>query len=207
MNPEAWAAAQVEEVAKELEKKAKRERPAKPRGVFFRPRPQGEAIGLKGQRGEWWVLWYDADSRRHREKAGTKAAALALYQRRKTEVRQFRHFPESMRQKQHASLKDLVADYLEAVRASQAKTAVRIARRLAEVVGILGNVEARSIKPEDLERLKIKLTPGQRTTNRKPASVNRYLQGRGGWQASLCLTLRRMLSPIRTRKPGGGSAL
>jgi hypothetical protein len=77
VSPEAWAAAQVEEVAKGLEKKAKREKQAPPRGVFFRARANGEVIGPKGQRGEWWVLWYDGDGGRHREKAGTKAAALA----------------------------------------------------------------------------------------------------------------------------------
>src|SRR3972149_11641278 len=89
VNPEAWAAAQVEEVAKDVEKEAKPGKKAvtKTRGVFFRARANGEVVGPKGQRGEWWVCWFDADSRKHREKAGTKAAALALYQRRKTEVR------------------------------------------------------------------------------------------------------------------------
>ena len=69
-----------------------------------------------------------------------------------------------------------MADYLEAVRASQAKTADVIARRLAVVVGILGNVETKTIKAEDLERLKIKLATGTRTATRKPASINRFLQ-------------------------------
>jgi integrase len=101
--------------------------------------------------------------------------AVDLYRRRKTEVRQGVKFPESMRQRD-VRLRDLVADYLEAVRASQAKTAGVIARRLAVVVGILGNVEAKTVKAETLERLKLKLATGTRTATRKPASINRFLQ-------------------------------
>jgi len=195
VNPEAWAAAQVEVAAREVEKREKPKRkqaPVRTRGVFFAWRPGGEVVGpkhvcaerkcdkakcaLDGEtRGEWWTVWFDADGGKHREKAGTKAAALDLYRRRKTEVRQGVKFPETMRRRD-ARLKDLVADYLEAVGASQAKTADVIARRLAVVVGILGNVEARTIKAEDLERLKIKLATGTRVEIRKPASVNRYLQ-------------------------------
>ncbi len=157
----------------------------KDRGIFFKPRPTGEAVGPQGRRGEWWTVWYDQDGRRHREKAGTKSMALDLYRRRKTEVRQGVKFPETMRRRD-VRLKDLVADYLEAVRASQARTADVIERRLAVVVGILGNVDAQAVKPEDLERLKVKLTVGQRERKlkdgtkqkitRKPASINRFLQ-------------------------------
>lgn len=132
-------------------------------------------MGPQGRRGEWRVEWHDGDGGRHREKAGTKSLALDLYRRRKSEVRQLVKFPESMRQRD-ARLKDLVADYLEAVGASQAKTADVIARRLAVVVGILGNVEAKTVKAEDLERLKLKLATGTRTATRKAASINRYLQ-------------------------------
>ena len=45
VNPEAWAAAQVEEVVKGLEKKQKRTKrtpPPKVRGVFFRLNPNGQ---------------------------------------------------------------------------------------------------------------------------------------------------------------------
>ena len=118
----------------------------KDRGILFRERPHGEAVGPNGRRGEWWARWYDADGGEHREKAGTKSMALDLFRRRKTEVRQGVKFPETMRQRD-ARLKDLVADYLEAVRASQVKTADVIARRLAVVVEILGNGPAKAIKP------------------------------------------------------------
>lgn len=90
-------------------------------------------------------------------------------------------------------MKDLMAQHLEAVKASQAKTADVIERRLTTVVGILGNVVAKNIRAEDLERLKMKLATGTRTVTqkdgtekaitRKPASINRFLQD---LKAALC---------------------
>ena len=55
VDPEAWAAAQVDEAVKDLERKTKRGKQAttKARGVFFRARENGEVLGPKGQRGEW----------------------------------------------------------------------------------------------------------------------------------------------------------
>lgn len=52
----------------------------KDRGLF--ERPKGSGI--------WWVLWYDHRGRRHREKAGTKAAARDLYLKRKAYVLEIR---------------------------------------------------------------------------------------------------------------------
>ncbi len=147
----------------------------KDRGIFFRARPHGELIGPKGKRGEWYARYWTADGREKHEKGGTKSMALDLYRKRKLEVLQGVKFPENMRSRD-VRLKDLVAEYLEAVRASQVKTADAIARRLAVVVDILGNVAAKNIKAEDLERLKIKLTIGPRTAHRMPASINRFLQ-------------------------------
>ncbi len=147
----------------------------KDRGIFFRARPGGEVVGPKGRRGEWWARWCDADGRERREKGGTKSLALDLYRRRKTEVRQGVKFPETLRLRD-VRLKEVVDVYLESIQASQAKTAERIARRLDEVVAILGNVPAKAVKAEDLERLKLKLATGPRKATRKPASINRYLQ-------------------------------
>ncbi len=126
-------------------------------------------------RGEWWVSWFDADGKRHREKAGTKGFALDLYRRRKTEVRQGVKFPETLRSRD-VRLKELVDAYLGSIQASLVKTVHRIARRLTEVLAILGNLQAKAVGAEDLERLKLKLATGTRNGTRKPASINRYLQ-------------------------------
>jgi hypothetical protein len=151
--------------------------------MFFRPPPKGEAIGPNGRRGEWWARWYNGDGGEHREKAGIKSLALGLFPRRKTEVRQGEKFPETMRLRD-VRLKNFVADYLEAVRASQAKTADVIERRLAVGVGILGNLEAKTVKAADLEGLQVTLTTSARewangtvrSITRKPATINHHLQ-------------------------------
>jgi integrase len=196
VDPEVWAAAQVEAVAVEVEKKAKRrkakdEPPAKVRGVLFRPRAGGEVIGTKNVRadgrvirtenvsGEWWALYADGDGRIHREKAGTKAAAVAVYQRRKTEVRQGRLFPESMRRRQVVSVKALCDAYVSNLAINGRDPREQVKTRLAEVVDVLGNIEAKSVRPQDIERLKTKLAESEargRGRTRTPASVNRYVQ-------------------------------
>ncbi len=229
-NPEAWAAAQIEEVARDLEKKALREKrpPTRTRGVFFWWRPNGEAVGPKHvckdrgchaggarpcvacarnmrasdpvacrfpkgctldglTRGEWYVLWYDVTGQRHRECAGTKAAAVDLYRRRKTEVRTGKHFPESLRHARTVSLKTVCDDYLAALTANRKDARGQVATRLAEVRSVLGDVAAKKITPLDVERLKARLaeTPARgrkdpvdpkRVRPRTPASVNRYIQ-------------------------------
>ncbi len=47
--------------------------------------------------GIWWVRFADGSGRLRKEKAGTKSAAINLYQRRKTEVLQGKKFPENLR--------------------------------------------------------------------------------------------------------------
>ncbi len=202
VDPEVWAAAQVEEVVRGLVEKTARPK-VRPRGIYFQWRAGGTVRGpehvcadrhcttgctLNGEtRGEWYALWYDATGGRHRERAGTKAAALALHARRKTEVRQGRHFPESMRRVQAVTLATVCTDYTAALEANGRDARGQAETRLAEVVGILGDIAAENIKPQDIERLKSKLaeTPARgrkdpeepkKERPRTPASVNRYLQ-------------------------------
>jgi hypothetical protein len=47
--------------------------------------------------GVWWVRYSDSMGRIRREKAGTKGAAIKLYQKRKTEALQGTKLPESLR--------------------------------------------------------------------------------------------------------------
>lgn len=45
----------------------------------------------------WWIRYAEATGRIRREKAGTKGAAIKLYQKRKTEILQGRKLPENLR--------------------------------------------------------------------------------------------------------------
>ena len=183
VDPEAWAAAQVDAAARGLllPEKPKRAKaaPVKVRGVYFKVRPAGEAIGPKGERGEWWASYYDGDGGRHREKCGTRSQAVAVYQRRKSEVRQGRLFPENMRKVQAVTLAAVCKSYLAALAANGRDPRGQVKTRLAEVQAIMGDVPAVSIRPQDIEALKAKLAEAEargRGRTRRAASVNRYVQ-------------------------------
>jgi len=62
------------------------------RGVF--ERPAGSGI--------WWVSYFDAHGRRHREKVGPKGLAKKVYAKRKTEITEARFFPEKLRRRPEA---------------------------------------------------------------------------------------------------------
>src|ERR1700691_2375255 len=47
--------------------------------------------------GIWWIQFFDADGRRRREKAGSRANAIDLYRKRKTEVLTGKKLPEKLR--------------------------------------------------------------------------------------------------------------
>jgi hypothetical protein len=49
--------------------------------------------------GVWWVRYADGNGKARRETAGTKSAAITLYQKRKTEILQGRKLPENLRAK------------------------------------------------------------------------------------------------------------
>src|ERR1700676_3024994 len=69
----------------ETRNKAKARR--NPRGVFEK---------VPGS-GEWWICYWDYQSRKRREKVGTKSNAILLYRKRKTEALQGKKLPEKLR--------------------------------------------------------------------------------------------------------------
>jgi integrase len=66
--------------------------------------------------GGWWIRYVDAQGRYHREKAGSKSAAILLYQKRKIEALEGRKLPEKLRRGAKPTLKQFSARFLEAVR-------------------------------------------------------------------------------------------
>jgi len=59
----------------------------KVRGVFEKERGSGV----------WWIQFFDAEGRRRREKVGSRANAIDLYRKRKTEVLTGKKLPEKLR--------------------------------------------------------------------------------------------------------------
>jgi len=97
----------------------------------------------------WWVHWYDADGRRHRETAGTKSQAIQLYQKRKTETRQGRKLPENLRARP-ITFREIAASALQYSR--QKKRSHRNdVTRMAPLVEEFGTRAAENILLEELE--------------------------------------------------------
>lgn len=72
------------------------------RGVFENP------VGS----GVWWINFY-AQGKRHREKVGRRSDAIALYQKRKTEIRAGVKMPETMRAKRAILCEEIAKDALK----------------------------------------------------------------------------------------------
>lgn len=132
---EGSAPAREKGTAKKMSKRA----PKKVRGVY--EKVPGSEI--------WWVLWYDADGRRHREKAGSKGQAKQLYEKRKTETRQGKKLPENLRARPvtFKELADAALTYSRATKASYGSDEIRMAPMVEE----FGSRPAETILPEDFE--------------------------------------------------------
>src|SRR5215469_17967473 len=98
--------------------------------------------------GIWWIRYADTTGRIRREKAGTKGAAIKLYQKRKTEVLQGKKLPENLRAPMvgFAELaKDALA-YSKAHKRSYGDDVIRMEKVLASFRGR----SAESITPREL---------------------------------------------------------
>ncbi len=86
--------------------------------------------------GIWWIHWYDGEGRRHREKVGTKSAAIALYRKRKTQALEGKKLPEKLRRRVvcFSELAEDARDYCKANNLGSQFDGYRIGR-LAEEFG------------------------------------------------------------------------
>jgi site-specific recombinase XerD len=130
------------------------------RGVF--ERDKGSDV--------WWIHYY-ANGRRHREKVGPKSLAIAAYQRRKSDIRSGKFFPEQIHPSAPIPFSELATDALEYSRqhhslAGQIGT-VNIVRALIEW---FKNRPAEQITSQDIERKLSALADA----GRKPATLNHY---------------------------------
>lgn len=129
------------------------------RGIFERPNGSGV----------WWARYVGADGREHREKAGTRGMALALYRKRKTEALEGRKFPERLRARA-ASFDDLARDALVHSKAHN-RSYKDDALRLAQLQAWFGSQSASSIMPQQIEA---RLTREAEARGWRPATANRY---------------------------------
>lgn len=122
-----------------MKQKRTEEQPRRERGIFERPKDSGV----------WWVRYADENGCIHREKVGSKSRARTLYEKRKTQVREHRLFPEQF-QRRDVQISDAVRAYVAARKDRRShKDLARYGRHWTEA---LGQKSLRQITPSDVER-------------------------------------------------------
>ena len=119
--------------------------------------------------GDWWIRYADATGKIRREKAGTKANARNLYQRRESEALQGKKLPETLR-RNPITFGAIAKDALEYSRHHK-QSADKDEERMKVLVEWFGDTAAESITPQVIKR---KLLIEQKARSWKPATVNRY---------------------------------
>ena len=117
----------------------------------------------------WWIRHADSTGRIRREKAGTKGAAIKLYQKRKTEALQGKKLPESLRTPM-VSFAELAHDALVYSKTHK-RTYEDDLFRMPRLLAAFRERAADSITPQDLER---HLVQTAEEGDWAPATVNRY---------------------------------
>jgi len=121
--------------------------------------------------GVWWICYFDAEGRKRREKAGTKAVALKLYTKRKQETLERRKLPENLRARKITFGELLSTAEEHSSRHTPAGGEKRYKCRIEILREAFGSVPADSITPLALSRW---LSDAQRTHGWRPATANRY---------------------------------
>jgi integrase len=128
------------------------------RGIFERPPKSGI----------WWVRYVDEFGRLHREKVGPKGLAVRVYQKRKSQIRERRFFPEQIRQRD-VLVVDAIADYLNK-REATLRHFYHYRRYGRYWSAALQSKTLRQVLPDDIERY-----VAVRIREAAPATVNREL--------------------------------
>jgi integrase len=129
--------------------------------------------------GVWWVRYADGNGKPRRETAGTKSAAITLYQKRKTEILQGRKLPENLRAKA-VKFSVLAEDALTYSRNSKPGSYKQDEYRMKPLVEEFGNRSADTITSHELATW---LADKANERSWEPGTVNRF-------KALLSLTYR-----------------
>src|ERR1700675_125303 len=127
-------------------------------GIFERPPKSGV----------WWISYYDAEGKRHRERAGRRVSAIDAITRRRREIREGRFVPPS---------KGTRLTFRELAKAAMAQKKLRLAPgsynmdfwRLRKLLPLIGNVPADRMNSARLEE-----TMAHLKKSVSNSTVNRY---------------------------------
>jgi integrase len=129
------------------------------RGIF--QRPPGSGI--------WWIRYVDANGKLHRERVGPKGLAQRAYEKRKTQVRENRFFPEILLRAKGLTFARAMDDYIK--RKEPVWKAWTEWKRIGEKWKERFN--GRYLK--SIQRAEIEEQVSAMARGRKPGTVNRHL--------------------------------
>ena len=135
---------------------AAKKAPAKVRGVY--EREQGSGI--------WWIR-YEVEGKPKREKVGRRSDAIALYQKRKADLRIGLKLPDNLRQRP-VSVGELGRDAIQWYKDHSKRDVYTFSNRMELIIRELGGRSADSLKPKEIEDWLA------RHTEWSPATKNRY---------------------------------
>lgn len=125
--------------------------------------------GIFERSGTWWINYYDADGRRHRERVGTRKAAIDAVTRRRREVKEGRFVPPSKGSR--LTFRQLAAAAMAQKRLRLAPSSTEMDQyRLAKLLPLIGDVPAERMNVARLEEVMGELK-GRGLSN---STVNRY---------------------------------
>ncbi len=125
---------------------------------------------IKGSN-DWWVRYADQYGRIHREKVGRKSLAQKAYEKRKTQIREGKFFPEDVGKKRDIRFKDMARIYLEEHSKVNKRSYPTDCHNMRRLVQTFGEKALSEITPQDVERFKAKLAQEVSV-----ATTNRHLQ-------------------------------
>ncbi|MFZ0821403.1 MAG: site-specific integrase [Candidatus Acidiferrales bacterium] len=138
---------------------AKEELTMKLRGIFER----------EPNSGVWWICYFDHIGRRHREKVGTKSAAILLYRKRKQQALEGKKLPEKLR-RPSVSFVEIAKDALAYSKAHKRSYGDDVIR-MEPILSWFRDRAADSITAQEIEQ---RLSKSAEENQWAPATINRY---------------------------------
>ena len=119
---------------------------------------------------EWWIRYADQYGHIRREKVGPKSLAKKVYQKRKTEIRENRFFPEKLARRKDTLFTDMSKLYLEDHSKVNKRSYASDCYLMPRLNQTFGTKTLLEITTQDVERFK-----GQLAQVVALATVNRHL--------------------------------
>jgi site-specific recombinase XerD len=145
--------------------------------------------------GEWWIRYADQYGHIHREKVGPKGLAHKAYEKRKTQIREGKFFPDELGQRRDMLFKDMAKLYLEEHSKVNKKSYPTDCYNISRLIQAFGEKALSEITTQDVERFKAKVSQEVSI-----ATANRLLALLGGVFNKAVSWKKTKTNPVREVK-------